>query len=283
MWSNYGAEFINLDAADVENISGSTAYKHGVLAPQGGAVHPLLLAQGLALNANSRGANIFGQSCVDSMEFQGDCWQVDTQQGRVKSKWLVLATNGYTDGLYSNLGKSVVPLVPIQIATEPLAENVIKDILPGGETISDTRRVIMYGRREPDNRFIIGSLGYKQCNGEIGGFDWLARDTERVFPNLKGVDWKFTWGGQIAITIDHVPHFHEPAKQLVAGLGYNGRGVAMSNVMGRILAERILGKDAKDLPFPVTSIKAYPFHRFHQVGARSVAWWMKRQDAKELS
>ena len=37
------------------------------------------------------------------------------------------------------------------------------------------------------------------------------------------------------MTRDHLPHLHELAPGLLAGLGYNGRGVAMATVMGRLL------------------------------------------------
>ncbi len=110
-----------------------------------------------------------------------------------------------TDGLLKGLSGNVIPLLPIQIATDPLAEDQIATILPGRHTLSDTRRIIMYARREPDNRMVFGGLGRYSPNGEIGGFDWLERDATRIFPCLKGVHWRFRWGGQIALTADHLP------------------------------------------------------------------------------
>jgi glycine/D-amino acid oxidase-like deaminating enzyme len=55
---------------------------------------------------------------------------------------------------------------------------------------------------------------------------------------------------------------------LLAGLGYNGRGVAMATVMGRILANWARGAPAADLDFPVTLLAPIPLHRFNQIGAR---------------
>src|SRR5256885_15583489 len=57
---------------------------------------------------------------------------------------------------------------------------------------------------------------------------------------------------------DHLPHLHEPAPGLLAGLGYNGRGVAMASVMGRLLALRALGTPAAELGFPVTPLRPMP-------------------------
>ena len=89
----------------------------------------------------------------------------------------------------------------------------------------------MYARREPDGRMVFGGHGKLDSNGNIGGHEWLIRDVERIFPQLGGVNWRYRWGGHIAITGDRLPHFHEPRKGMIAGLGYNGRGVAMSHAM----------------------------------------------------
>jgi len=51
------------------------------------------------------------------------------------------------------------------------------------------------------------------------------------------VRYDYHWGGLVAMTGDHLPHLHELAPGLLAGLGYNGRGVAMAIVMGRLLAD----------------------------------------------
>lgn len=74
----------------------------------------------------------------------------------------------------------------------------------------------------------------------------------------------------------------KPEPGVFAGLGYNGRGVAMSHVMGRLLAERILGSPAVGLPFPVPRIEPVLFHRFHTIGSRVVAACMKLRDRLEF-
>ena len=84
----------------------------------------------------------------------------------------------------TGLAETIVPLVPIQIASDPLSAQQIDSILPQGHTISDTRRVIMYARREPDNRMVFGGLGKLDRNNDISGHEWLIRDAERVFPQL---------------------------------------------------------------------------------------------------
>jgi sarcosine oxidase len=258
-WNAFGADMRLVDGAEVARLSGTTAYQSGVVAPRGGAVPPMRLALGMAEACKAAGVRIHGQSRVVGLSRSGAGWQVATEAGTVTSDWVILATNGYTDQLQPGLRRSIMPLSPIQIATEPLPASVIESLLPEGHTISDSRRVIMYARREPDNRMVYGGLGRKGRNGGLSGFDWLQKDAERVFPQLKGANWTSRWGGQIALTDDHLPHLHEPESGLLAGLGYNGRGVAMSNVMGRVMAARVLGTAPDALPFPTTDIKAVRF------------------------
>jgi sarcosine oxidase len=163
------------------------------------------------------------------------------------------------------------------VASEPLPDDVRDSILPGGQTLSDTRRTILYGRREPDGQLVLGSIG-QGGDGRTADFEYLRREAVRVFPQLAKTKWHYKWGGLIAITQDHLPHLHEPAPGLFAGLGYNGRGVAMANVMGRVLAELALGKDAKDMPFPITPVRPYPFQKFTRIGIPLAIAWMGFRD-----
>ena len=104
----------------------------------------------------------------------------------------------------------------------------------------------------------------------------------RVFPQLKGVSSRFKWGGRIAITDDHLPHLHEPQPGLLVELGYNGRGVAMSNVMGRVMAERVLGADTNALAFPIISIKPVPLHPVKVAGMSTEIWFMRLMSTRQL-
>lgn len=280
-WNVHGAGMTVVEGDELHRLAGSTAYGAGVVTPRGGAVQPMSLARGIAAAAEQRGVSIHGRSAVIDLEKDGSKWVAKTAHGSVRSDWVVVATNGYTGDLIPKLSRTVIPLTPIQMATDPLPGDVIDSILPQGHTISDSRRIIMYARKEPDNRMVYGGLGKLERSGQIGGFDWLRKDAERVFPQLKGVNWTYRWGGRIAVTDDHLPHLHEPKPGILIGLGYNGRGVAMSNVMGRVMAERILGAQADALPFPTSPIKTIPFRPVKMQGLGSAIWIMRFLDYLE--
>ena len=72
------------------------------------------------------------------------------------------------------------------------------------------------------------------------------------------------------MTKDSLPHLHELAPGLWAGLGFNGRGVGIGTLFGRLLAELALGARPADLPFPVTSMRPIPGYPFTRIVARAL-------------
>jgi len=194
-WRRRGAEMEIIGGNELRQLTGTSTYNSGIYTARGGAVQPLAFARGLARAAQTHGANLFCRTPITQLTRNGGRWTVSARQGEIQCDCVILATNAYS-GAYpgavrTRLAKTVLPLVPIQVATEPLDPAVIEDILPSGATISDTRRVIMYARREPDNRIVFGSLGYQRWDGSIAGHDWLIRDARRVFPQLRKAAWPY--------------------------------------------------------------------------------------------
>ena len=107
------------------------------------------------------------------------------------------------------------------------------------------------------------------------------RAVYEIYPQLEGLAFEYHWGGLVAMTRDHLPHLHELAPGLLAGLGYNGRGVAMATVMGRLLARYALGVPAAELGFPVTAVRPLPLHALSGIGARAAIQYLRLADALE--
>jgi len=282
-WQNAGGDLRWLDQVELEKISGTRAYKNGWLASRGGSVQPLSYTRGLAQAALSAGAKIYSHTRIDQLEQHARQWQLSTGKGSISADQVILGTNGYTDNLVPGMRESIVPVISIQAATKPLSMVHNDQILKHRQTFSDTWRVIYYFRKTADNRLVFGSAG---TAGETPGLSERKRIMDGlriVYPQFPDLELDYIWGGQIAVTQDHLPHIHQPAPGLHAGLGCNGRGVALSTVMGRLLAETVLGKNINDLPIPVCAIKKYPFHRFHRVGIKIAVAWKEIQDKYEAN
>jgi glycine/D-amino acid oxidase-like deaminating enzyme len=198
---------------------------------------------------------------------------VRTELGRtVRAERVLLATNGYTGGLWPGLEQTVLAANSFMIATEPLRGTAAGAILPGRETASNTQRLLLYFRRDAQGRLLMGGCGHFAEPYGPHSFEHLVRSVELLFPQLGPVKYEYRWAGRVAITRDFLPHVHEPAPGLTMALGYNGRGVATATAMGQHLAARMTG--TTEFPFPGTRIKPIPPARnaalLHRGGRRLV-------------
>jgi len=281
-WSQAGADIVALGKREMRARIGAAAYDAGILVKRGGSVQPLSYARELASAALGAGARIYYGARAEMLRPEQSRWHVRCGKFTTRARFVVLCTNGYTDGLWPGLAETIVPLISAQAATETLRESVLAEILVNRETLADTRRLVFYTRKVDRCRLVFGSRGNSDFAGGEADMARMQAGIARVFPQLGGVRLEFCWGGRIAHTPDHLPHLHEPAPGLLSGLGYNGRGVAMSTVMGRVLAERVLGKPMEELAFPTTPLRRIPLHRFRRLGVHVATGWFGLRDDLDL-
>ena len=284
-WARRGApvEMLHRDAA--ARLIGSDAWGEAALDRRGGSVHPLNYALGLARAAMDQGARVHGDSPVTALERVDDGWRLRTPGGVLSAAHVILATNGYSGAVQDRLRRSVVPVCSIQVATEPLSDNVRGTIFPEGHVASDMRRLMFYFRTGPGGRMIMGGRGAYSDGGIARQMARLRTAAERLFPQLQGVSWTHHWGGHVAMTTDHLPHLHDVDHGLTAALGYNGRGVAMATAMGRALADHLADKgvgQGSGLPgFPATPLHPVPLHGLRQLAVTGVVAWSGLRDRLE--
>lgn len=277
-WAGRGAPVEALDRDQAAALVGTDSYVGGLLDRRGGGLHPLNYALGLADAAIKAGAVIHGQSRVTRIERQQGGFRLHTAQGTLTAGRIVIGTNGYADTLHDPLRRSVVPARSVQVATRPLSDNVRKSILPEGQVLSDTRRLLLYFRLDAKGRFLMGGRGAFGEAGVKARQADMRTVAEKLFPQLAGIEWVHHWGGFVALTTDHLPHLHELEPGIMTALGYNGRGVAMATAMGKLLADHATGKPTQDLDFPTTGLKPIPFHALRKPAIAATTAWYKLRD-----
>ena len=77
---------------------------------------------------------------------------------------------------------------------------------------------------------------------------------------LRDVRFTHRWAARDTLTPELLPHLYEPCAGLFAGLGYNGRGLAIGTALGGVLARRVLGEPASAMPFPTTTASTAPLN-----------------------
>jgi glycine/D-amino acid oxidase-like deaminating enzyme len=276
-WAQRGAQVEVLDAKACAERIGTAGYHGGWIDKRAGGIQPLGYARGLARAAAAAGARLHGSTPALRLTRQGDRWRIETPRGAVLAGRVVLATNAYTDALWPGLQRTVVPVHGFQVATRPLSDNIAKSILPARSVLSDTRRVAIYYRVDPDGRLLMGGRGrFREPTGP-DDFALLQRAIRGLFPQAAEAPIEHRWFGRVAITTDHLPHLHEPAPGVLAGLGYNGRGIGMATAMGTLLARRLAGEELEALPLPAQPVRPIPLHGFHRLGvAATIAYYRLR-------
>jgi glycine/D-amino acid oxidase-like deaminating enzyme len=277
-WELRGAPVRFLDRAEIAELTGTNAYCGGFMDGRGGMIQPLSYARGLARAAITAGAQVHGRSPALRMTRQQSVWRVETPEGAVNAHHVLICTNGYTDDFYPGLKRSIITANSFQVATQPLSNNLRGTILPGGQPVSDTRRLLRYFRLDPEGRLLMGGRGSFDGENRPQRYERLRRAAQRVFPQLGEPDWQFFWSGKVALTADHLPHIHEPKPGVLAGLGYNGRGVAMASRMGKLLADYVSGASAETLGFPITRIKPLPFWSLRRPVLAALINWYRLRD-----
>lgn len=281
-WRSRGADVELLDGPGIAAMTGARGYLGGWLDRRAGVIDPLSYTLELARIASAAGASIAEQQRVVKLAKEAGIWRVSTQSGaELRARSVVLATNAYTDGLLPGLAQTIVPLHSFQIATAPLPAELAASILPGGQAVSDSRRILVYYRRSPDGRMVLGGRGRMALPSSAADWAHCERALLRLYPALAGIAIERRWFGRVALTPDHLPHLHEPEKGLLAVVGCQGRGVALMSALGRRMANYLASGDARQLPFPLSPIKPIPFHAFRQVGVAATIAWYRMLDAFE--
>jgi glycine/D-amino acid oxidase-like deaminating enzyme len=191
---------------------------------------------------------------------------------------VLLATNGYTDGLWPNLRETVIAVNSFQIATSPLPDELGKAILPRGHVASDTRKLLRYFRRDSTARLLMGGRGPFAAPRGPADFRHLVRMVEDLYPALRDIPYEFHWSGRVALTRDFLPHLHEPVPGLLAFLGCNGRGVGLCTAMGAVIGKHWLQPESSPLPFPITRIRPIPFHGLRRLYVAAVIAYYRLLD-----
>ncbi len=265
-WIRRGGPVSMLEHDEIAAVTGTERYRGAMLDRRGGQVNPLGYARGLARAAMRQGATVHGGTAARSVRKSGGYWVVETATGTLTAEKLILATNGYTDGLWPGLRRSLVPLYSAIAATEPLPAATVEAIMPSRSSLYEIGSITVYYRFDPDNRLLMGGRSVQRDVSAPETLRYLTEYAARLWPVLRGVRWTHGWSGQLAYTPDHYPHIHEPTEGVLVCLGYNGRGVAMSSAMGPELARRTMGERTAEIDMPITSIKEMPFHALWRSG-----------------
>jgi gamma-glutamylputrescine oxidase len=232
------ARYVSRD--EMAEMLGTRRYFGGMLDRGACHLHPLNYLLGLSDAAAAVGVRLFEHSRAVRIE-QTRPLIVTAEHGRVEARYVVLAMNGHLDALAPRLAGWIMPINNFMLATAPLPEARARALVCDDVAVADTKFVVDYYRLSADRRLLFGggeTYG-PRFPSDIKSF--VRRRMLRVFPQLADVAIDYGWGGTLAITRTHMPHFARLAPEVFVAHGYSGHGVALATLAGKLIAEAMAG------------------------------------------
>ncbi len=193
----------------------------------------------LAALAAEAGARIAEKTPVVALEGT----TVTTARGTVSAEAVVIATDGYTEGLVPELDAAIAPARGQVLATAPIAERLFAFPVYA-------RWGYDYVQQLPDGRLVAGGRRDVDLDAEAtreentspavqGAIESLLRELVGRVPDVT-----HRWAGLMGFTADYLPFVGPlPGRDGVwVSAGYSGHGNVLGFTCGELVAEAILGR-----------------------------------------
>jgi gamma-glutamylputrescine oxidase len=232
-------ELLNREA--LKAYVNSSRYCGGLLNRTGnGHVHPLNLCLGEAAAAENMGVRIYEHSQVMRIR-HGEQACVHTPKGSVLAGHVVFCGNAYMGDLVPELATRVLPSNSSVIATAPLSDALVRELMPADLAVCDPRTALDYFRLSADRRLLFGGLSNYTGLEPRDLVGTMRKKLSLVFPALAGIDIEYGWSGHMGIGLNRMPQMGRLQPNVLYIQAYSGHGVAPSHLMARLTAEMISG------------------------------------------
>lgn len=235
---------------------GSARYHFGVYDKNTGHIHPMKLVVGLARAAQAAGAKIHEGTPATKITSEYGKVRIETARGTITADKALVATDAYTEKLEPVTSSHVMPIGSFIGATPPLDN--FPPILPGKESVADSRFVVRYFRKTRDNRLLFGGreIYSSEKPSEISGH--IRKQVTEIYPALADVPFTHAWGGYVGITMPRFPFVRQVAPNITTIGGYSGHGVMLANYCGKLYADLVSGKETELELFRGLKVPPFP-------------------------
>jgi gamma-glutamylputrescine oxidase len=256
---DYGYASLSLwNEQKVQSQMASERYIGGLYDTNSGHIHPLNYTLGLAKAALDAGVIIYTDSSVTKVTRKSQANVCHTAQGQVTAKQVLFCGNAYMGKLVPEISNKIMPVGTYIGATQPLGKERAEALIKNNMAVADINFVLDYFRMSADYRMLFGGRVSYSTLAPPNLKNSMRQRMLKVFPQLEDVSMDYSWGGNVAITMNRGPHFGRIGKDLYFAQGFSGHGIAATGLAGKLLAEAVAGQaerfdlfnEISHLPFP---------------------------------
>jgi glycine/D-amino acid oxidase-like deaminating enzyme len=255
-------------------------YFGGMVIPDVASIHPGLYQLGLLARVRAAGGTAIGGTPVFNIRRDGNEFEIVTKRGTVKAREVIVATNGYTGRLIRYLQRRVFPFPAYMMATEPIGEERIRQLLPNLRGFQEKAENPFFLRPSPDlARLIVGG----RAGTIVTSVHRFARRLHRLLtariPSLSSTRISHLWTGKCAGTFKIFPGIgvHDGVHYAI---GYSFTGISMGSYLGHKIGLRVAGKPEAATIFDSIKLETRFWHQGYPWFVPFAAEWMLFQDRK---
>ncbi len=172
---------------------------------------------------------------------------VETDRGAILARDVFVATNGYTDGVAPSLRRRIIAIKSYIIASEPLPEELARELSPHGRSFFDTKNYLYYWHLSVDRRMMFGGRASMMPTSIDRTAAILRKGLLHVHPQLAPYRTEYAWGGNVGFTFDRMPHMGRTKDGVMYAVGCCGTGVALMTYLGTMAGAWMAGGEAPAL------------------------------------
>lgn len=236
----YELELLGRDA--IRNLLVTDAYRCGLMDRRSFHMHPLNYINGLARAAAALGVRIFEQSPATKLERAGAGWCIDTAEGSVTAREVVVCGGGYTDGLVPELRRAYLPIATYVMMTEAAPERLAEAIRTPVALGDDRRASDYYRLVEGGSRLLWGGRITSRTGEPRRLAELLRADMVSVYPQLAGLKVEAAWSGLMSYARHFMPQVGQVRPCLWHATAFGGHGLNTTAAAARVLAEAMCGE-----------------------------------------
>lgn len=264
--ARYGHPLQWIEAQDLPGWIASPRYRAAAHDPRSGHLHPLKYTLGLARAAAQGGVRLHERSTVTRVATDGPRVQLATDGGaRLRARHALLAGNVYlgecAPGLAPALARRIMPVGTYIVCSQALDPALSAALIPCGAAVCDNNFVLDYFRTTADHRLLYGGRVSYSTRTPTDLAASMQRRMVGTFPQLRGTEVEYAWGGFVDISMSRAPDFGRLDgfdNRVYYLQGFSGHGLALTGLAGKLVAEAIAGDAArfdvfarlKHRPFP---------------------------------
>ena len=197
---------------------------------------------------------IYAYTTVTDVVKEGEEYNIYTDRGNVKAKYVVIATHypivNMPGFYFTKMYQSTSYLIAIETEKK----------LPQGMYISSKEPVYSFRTATYNGKQILLIGGSEHKTGKAiednSNYEKLEKKAKELYPDCKVL---FRWNTRDCISLDKIPYIGEYSnimKNMYVGTGFKKWGMTLSNIAGKIVSDKIMGKENKyEAIFDSTRIK----------------------------